>query len=129
MGIFSVGVQAERYQAMSDEEFKANVLAELDEVFDGIASQTYIKHMTQNWNNEPYARAAYLADSSPRWISDEMATSIDDKLYFAGTSYTSFWDWRSVHTAARSAREVVDELSGQSGLLAFTAFVSFLMAR
>ncbi|MEM9777816.1 MAG: FAD-dependent oxidoreductase [Chloroflexota bacterium] len=112
LGVFSVGAQAERYQAMSDEQFKANVLGELDEVFDGIASETYIKHMTQNWNDEPYARAAYLEDNAPTWISAAMAESVDDKLYFAGTSYTSFWDWSSVHTAARSAREAVDEITG-----------------
>ena len=129
LGVFSVGAQAEAYQAMSDEALKDSVLAELDEVFEGIASQTYIKHMTQNWNNEPYARAAYLEDNAPVWISREMAKSIEDKLYFAGASYTSFIDWSSVHTAARSAREAVDELVGQTGSLSFTAFLSILSAR
>ncbi|MEM8860785.1 MAG: FAD-dependent oxidoreductase [Chloroflexota bacterium] len=112
LGIFSVGAQAERYQAMSDAQFKADVLAELDEVFDGIASATYVKHMSKNWNDDLYAQAAYLEDNAPTWISAAMAESVDDKLYFAGTSYTSFWDWSSVHTAARSAREAVDEITG-----------------
>ena len=39
--------------------------------------------MSQNWKNEPYARAAYLEDNAMTWITNEMSKSIDDKLYFA----------------------------------------------
>ena len=39
-----------------------------------------------------------------------MSQSVGASLHFAGASYTSFDDWSSVHTAARSAREVVDRL-------------------
>ncbi|MEM7331969.1 MAG: FAD-dependent oxidoreductase, partial [Chloroflexota bacterium] len=111
LGVFSVGAKAETYQAMSNEEFQASILAELDEMFDGVASRKYVKHMTQNWNDEPYARAAYLQNNAPNWVSREMARSIGGKLYFAGSAYTSFGSWSSVHAAARSARDAVDEIS------------------
>ena len=112
LGIFSVGAKAEAYQAMPDEAFQAAILAELDEIFDGVASRTYVKHMTQNWNQEPFARAAYLQNNAPNWISREMARPIDGKLYFAGSAYTRFGSWSSVHAAARSARDAVDEITG-----------------
>ncbi|MEM8860555.1 MAG: FAD-dependent oxidoreductase [Chloroflexota bacterium] len=112
LGLFSVGAKAEAYQAMSDEEFQATILGTLDEIFDGAASRTYVKHMTQNWNEEPFARAAYLQNDSPFWVSREMARSIDSKLYFAGSAYTSFGTWSSVHAAARSARVAADEITG-----------------
>ena len=129
LGVFAVGAQAERYINQSDSGRLNDVLSELDEIFDGAASRSYVKHLVQNWNDEPYAHGAYLEDDAPYWISSSMATSVEDKLYFAGTSYTSFLDWGSVHNAARSARVAVDELSGQGGLLAFTAFISFLTSR
>ena len=112
LGVFAVGAQAERYINQSDRARLSDVLNELDEIFAGAASRSYIKHLVQNWNDEPYAHGAYLEDDAPFWISSSMATSVDDKLYFAGTSYTSFPDWSSVHTAARSAREAVDEITG-----------------
>ncbi|MEM7030866.1 MAG: FAD-dependent oxidoreductase [Chloroflexota bacterium] len=110
LGVFSVGAKAEAYQAMSDEDFQATILTTLDDIFDGVASQTYIKHMTQNWNDEPFARAAYLQNNAPNWIPREMAKSIDGKLYFAGSAYTSSQGWSSVHAAARSARAAVNEI-------------------
>ena len=113
LGLFSVGAQAERYQAMSDDEFVTEVLAELDEVFDGAASASYVRHIVQNWNEEPFAGAAYLEDDAPGWISRALAEPVGDTVFFAGDAYTSFDDWSSVHAAARSAAEAVDELLGR----------------
>lgn len=110
LGLFSVGRQAEVYQAFSGEALRDYVLAELDEVFDGKATETFQDILAQNWNEQPFAQAAYLADNASTSISTNMASSVDNKLYFAGTSYTQEDDWSSVHTAARSARDAVREL-------------------
>lgn len=110
MGVFSVGAPAEAYQAMSDEELLANILETCDELFDGAASRTFIKHLVQNWNAEPYARAAYLSDYAPAWVSRALAESVGDKLYFAGTAYTQENDWGGVHNAARAAKDAVNEI-------------------
>lgn len=110
LGLFSVGKQAEVYQNYSGDALRDYVLNELDEVFDGKASETFQGILAQNWNEQPFARAAYLEDEASSSISRVMAESIDDKLYFAGCSYTQEDDWSSVHTATRSARDVVREL-------------------
>ncbi|MEM8924174.1 MAG: FAD-dependent oxidoreductase [Actinomycetota bacterium] len=112
LGLFSVGAQAEAYQALSADGLRDRMLAELDEVFDGAASRTYVRHIVQNWNDEPYIGAAYLADVALTATSRTLSQSIDDRIYFAGASYTRFDDWSSVHTAARSAADAVDELLG-----------------
>lgn len=111
LGLFSVGAQAERYQqALADGELLDVMLAELDEVFDGAASPAYVRHIVQNWNDEPFARAAYLEDDAPSSVSRRLAEPIDGRVFFAGDAYTSFDDWGSVHTATRSAAEAVDGL-------------------
>ena len=110
LGLFAVGKQAESYQAHDGDQLRDYILTELDEVFAGKASQSYLKHLVQNWNEEPFARAAYLADVVPSRISRRLAQSVDGKVYFAGEAYTRENDWGAVHNAARSARDVVQEI-------------------
>ncbi|MEM9362644.1 MAG: FAD-dependent oxidoreductase [Bacteroidota bacterium] len=110
LGLFAVGIQAEVYQNFSGEALKTYILNELDEVFDGKASETFQDILIQNWNEQPFARGAYLTDTASTSISRIMSESINDKFYFAGTSYTQENDWSSVHTAAQSARDAVQEL-------------------
>ncbi|MEM9042204.1 MAG: FAD-dependent oxidoreductase, partial [Actinomycetota bacterium] len=106
MGVFSVGEEAERYQAAGDGAIDM-ILAELDDIYDGRASEVYVQHLTQNWNEQPWARGAYLTDDEDFRITRRLAGPIDDTVFFAGDGYTSFDDWSSVHAAAWSAREAV----------------------
>ena len=110
VGLFAVGAQAERYQAFTPAEMLIQMLRELDTVFDGMATRSYVDHIVQNWNEQPYAGAAYLADVSSVATSRELAKPVDNRLYFAGEAYTSFDDWGSVHAATRSAFIAVDDL-------------------
>ncbi len=110
LGLFAVGQQAEPYQQLSGIAQKDYILSELDQIFDSKASQTYTKHITQNWNEEPFIKAAYLADVAPSKISRMLSHSIDAKIYFAGEAYTKEDDWGAVHNAVRSARDAVKEL-------------------
>ncbi|MBB6430190.1 flavin monoamine oxidase family protein [Algisphaera agarilytica] len=110
LGLFAVGHHAESYLVLSEDELLKRILAELDEVFEGEVSRTYVRHLVQNWNDEPYIHAAYLADDAPVSTSQHLAGSVDDRVYFAGDAYTRFHDWSSVHAAAWSAMETVEDL-------------------
>ncbi len=111
LGLFTVGTPAERYQALDEgDELRDEVLAELDEIFDGAASRTYVQHIAQNWNDEPFARAAYLADDADWRVPETLAERFSDRLFLAGDAYTSHGDWSAVDDAARSARDVVRDL-------------------
>ena len=110
LGLFAVGAQAEPYQTRTGNDLRDYILQELDAIFDGAPSRSFVKHIAQNWNEEPFIRAAYLADEAPSRISRILSESIDDKVYFAGDAYTQEDDWSSVHTALRSAIDAVDEL-------------------
>lgn len=111
LGLFSVGTGTLPYRELSNEALKDYMLAELDALFDGQASVNYIQHIAQNWNQDPFARGAYVVDHE-NWRSVRtLGESVANKLYFAGTSYTDGEDWSSVHTAARSAIRAVNELT------------------
>ncbi len=68
---------------------------------------SHTEHISHNWNEEPFARGAYLNDQASSSISSNLFRSIDNKVYFAGDSYTQEDDWSSVHVAARAARDAV----------------------
>ena len=110
LGLFVVGDQAKPYQKRVGDDLRDYVLGELDVIFEGAASRSYIKHLAQNWNEEEFVRQAYLADSADWRLPPRMRESIDNRLFFAGDTYTDGEDWGSVHTAVLSARDAVDEL-------------------
>lgn len=110
LGLFAVGQQANQYQLVSQEAQLDYILNELNQIFDGKASQNYIKHVVQNWDDEQFIQSAYLADIAPASISNALSNTIDNKLYFAGESYTQEEDWGAVHNATQSARRVVEEI-------------------
>ena len=99
------------YRQLSDDALIAYILDELDTLFEGQASSNYIKHISQNWNEEPFAQGAYVYDQENWRRVRTLGESVNNKLFFAGTAYTDGEDWSSVHTAARSAIRAVNELA------------------
>ena len=110
LGLFAVGTGAEPYQALSGDALRDYVLAELDEVFDGAASRTYVQHVAQNWREEPFIGQAYLYDGSDESIPPALWEPVGDRLFFAGDAYTVHGDWSAVDDAAQSARDTVDRM-------------------
>jgi monoamine oxidase len=111
LGLFSVGAQAESYQAaLGEGRLLDRMLGELDAIFDGAASASYRRHIVQDWNAEPFAGAAYLADVASPDTSTALAEPIDGRIFFAGEAYTDFDDWGGVHAATRSAADAVRQL-------------------
>ena len=112
LGLFAVGTATLPYVELSDTDLKNYMLAELDEIFAGQASTNYIRHIFQNWNEEPFINGAYVYDNEDWKRIQTLGESVGNKLFFAGDAYTSGDDWGSVHAAARSASRAVQELLG-----------------
>lgn len=110
LGLFTVGSATLPYRKLSDADLIAYMLKELDALFDNRASPTYIKHISQNWNTEPFIGGAYINDYENWKTVRTLGESVNNKIYFAGTSYTDGEDWGSVHTATRSAIRCVNEI-------------------
>ncbi|MEM7575673.1 MAG: NAD(P)/FAD-dependent oxidoreductase [Bacteroidota bacterium] len=103
--LFTVGEKATPYTDLgTDTAIFERVMEELDEIFDGKASQYYVQHVVQNWSQEPFIRGSY----SQGWSSPEtLAEQIDDRLYFAGEAMAPDGNTSTVHGAAESAFESV----------------------
>lgn len=110
LGIFAVGIPAGQLSLLSDEALKNKVLSELDDLYAGQASAGYIRHIAQNWQDEPFIRSGYMTDHADWRQVRELGNSVAGKVFFAGGEYTDGEDWVSVHAAARSARKAVVEL-------------------
>jgi len=111
LGIFSVGKPADRYSSLSDEEFKKTILQELDEIFEGQASRSYLKHITQNWREAPFAKGAYVSDYTEPKIVSRLQETVQNQIYFAGDAFTDGSDWGNVHNAINSAKICVESLT------------------
>jgi monoamine oxidase len=110
LGLFVVGKPALDYLPLSELDLKNYILNELDILYSNQATPNYIKHISQNWNNEPFIQAGYMSDYADWRDVKELGKSVATKVYFAGGEYTDGEDWVSVHVAAQSAQAAVREL-------------------
>ncbi len=110
IGLFVVGKPALDFTSLSGNELRDFILKELDKIYDNQATPNYIKHITQNWDNEPFIKAGYLTDNADWKTVKKLGESIANKIYFAGGAYTDGENWVSVHTAAQSAKVAIEEI-------------------
>ncbi len=110
LGLFAVGSAASPYITLSDDDLIKYILNELDELSGGQASEKYIKHIFQNWNQEPFINGAYVMDGENWRLVNKLGKSVDERVYFAGEAYTEGKDWGSVHAAVHSAQRAVDSI-------------------
>lgn len=110
IGLFAVGNQVDIYNSLSKVQLRDLILNQLDNLFSNQASINYKKHISQNWNEEPFIRGGYLTDYANWKEVRILGESINSKVYFAGGAYTDGENWVSVHAAARSAKKTVDEI-------------------
>ena len=110
MGLFAVGQAAHPYLQLPKEDLIDYILEELDQIFNGQASETYVKHIFQNWSSEEHIKGAYVYYYEDWRRIRTLAKPVDDKLYFAGDAYTDGSSWSSVHAAAHSSKSVVKQL-------------------
>lgn len=110
LGLFAVGTPAKDYISLSSNDLKDFILSELDGIYLNKATPNYLNHITQNWNNEPFIKSGYMTDYADWKTVRTLGESLVDKVYFAGGAYTDGENWVSVHTAAQSAKKVVEEI-------------------
>ncbi|MEL6537649.1 MAG: FAD-dependent oxidoreductase [Bacteroidota bacterium] len=112
LGLFAVGTGADPYLALNDQALISFMLDELDALYDGQASQYYLKHTFQNWTAEPYIGGAYLYDHESFGRVRTLGDSVDNKVFFAGEAYTDGSNWGGVDAAIGAAQRVVSTLVG-----------------
>ena len=108
--LFVVGKPAFDFTWLSGDSLRDFILNELDEIYSNQATPSYIKHITQDYDNEPFIKAGYMTDNADKETVKYFGESVANKIYFASGSFTDREDWVSVHTAAESAKFAVDEI-------------------
>ena len=110
LGFFGQGARAERYITNStDEALIKYVIAELDEIFSGKASEHYVKHVVQDWTCEPHIMGSY---SQRKANAKKLAEPVGDCVYFAGEAMNPNGKTIAVHGAVESAYSAVDAMLG-----------------
>ncbi len=108
LGLFTQGSKAERYTAHeTDESLFAFVLAELDEIFDGKASQYYLQHVVQDWSREPFIGGSY---SQRRASAKKLGAPVAGTVFFAGEAMNPNGKTIAVHGACESAYAAVEAM-------------------
>ena len=88
-------------------ELFAYVLAELDEIFDGKASEYYLKHIVQDWTREPYIGGSY---SQRKASAKKLAEPVANRVFFAGEAMNPNGKTIAVHGASESAYSAVNAM-------------------
>ena len=107
---FVIGDQAKALSEMGESAGLKALLQELDLMFEGQASASFVDHFFKDWYKEPYIKGAY---SYPLVGANEntrknCARSVDNKLFFAGEATNYNGHHQTVHGAVESAyREVI----------------------
>ena len=112
LGLFTINEMASDYTNLgSDQAIIEKILNELDEIFDGKASENYVHHVIQNWSKEPFIQGSYSYnfDMNQQDTVNTITEPINNKIYFAGEALSVDYQ-ATVHGACDAAYEAVERL-------------------
>jgi lysine-specific histone demethylase 1B len=109
---FIMGEQAEYLTSLgSDAAITNALLGELDTMYNGQATASFISSHVQNWTTSPFVRGAYsysaIGIGNARRIA---ARAVRDRIYFAGEAMNTSGHHQSVHGAVETGYNAVIQL-------------------
>jgi monoamine oxidase len=110
---FIMGEQAENLTALGSDSAIINaLLLELDTMYAGQATASFIDGFVQNWTTDPFIRGAYSYSTVGMGDARRVAAEpVDNKLFFAGEAMNLNGHHQTAHGAAESGyREVINIL-------------------
>ena len=87
LGFLCKGEEAKKYYSLvSEKKIISKIINELDEIFDGKASQTYLhEYRYENWGQHEFTRGTWTqALQEKKSTLNILNQSLDQKVYFAG---------------------------------------------
>ena len=111
---FIMGVQAEYLTSLgSDTAITTALLQELDTMYNGQATSSFVASHVQNWTINPFVKGAYSYSTIGMGDARKVATKpINKKLYFAGEAMNTNGHHQTVHGAVETGyREVINILN------------------
>jgi len=111
---FIMGEQAEYLTSLGSNTAITNaLLQELDTMYNGQATASFIASHVQNWTTNPFVKGAYSYSTVGMGNARKVATKpINKKLYFAGEAMNTNGHHQTVHGAVETGyREVINILN------------------
>jgi len=111
---FVMGEQAEYLTSLGSDTAITNALiSELDTMYNGQATASFIASYVQNWTTNPFVKGAYSYSTIGMGDARQIATKpINKKLYFAGEAMNTNGHHQTVHGAVETGyREVINILT------------------
>ena len=111
---FVMGEQAEYLTSLgSDTSITTALLQELDTMYNGQATASFIASHVQNWTTNPFVKGAYSYSTIGMGDARNIAAQpINKKLYFAGEAMNTNGHHQTVHGAVETGyREVINILN------------------
>jgi lysine-specific histone demethylase 1B len=111
---FVMGEKAERLSKLGKDAIK-ELLGELDLMFGGRASASFVDAYIQDWGKEPFIRGAYSYETVGMGNAREIgAKPVDKKLYFAGEAFNTKGHSATVHGACETGyNQAINILTGK----------------
>ena len=111
---FIMGNQAEYLTSLgSDVAITAALLQELDLMYNGQATASFIASHVENWTTNPFVKGAYSYSTVGMGDARKTASqALSEKLYFAGEAMNTNGHHQTVHGAIETGyREVINILT------------------
>ena len=111
---FIMGEQAEYLTSLgSDAAITSALIQELDIMYNGQASASFIASHVENWTTNPYVKGAYSYSTIGMGDARKIASqALSEKLYFAGEAMNTNGHHQTVHGAVETGyREVINMLT------------------
>ncbi len=111
---FVMGEQAEYLTTLGNNDaITKALLQELDTMYNGLATQSFISSHVQNWTTNPFIKGAYSYSKIGIGDARKIAClSINKKVYFAGEAMNTNGHHQTVHGAIETGyREVINLLN------------------
>ena len=89
LGFLCAGKEAEKYYALGSEDaIIATLIKELDQMFDGKASETYTgEYRLENWGQHEYTQGTWVVTPFEKTSNlKKLAEPLDNRIYFAGAT-------------------------------------------
>jgi lysine-specific histone demethylase 1B len=110
LGAFLMGEKAEYLSSLGQNAIQP-LLAELDDIFNGQATANFVDSHIMDWGQEPYVRGAYsfssLGIGNKR---NALATSVNDRLFFAGEATHTDGHFQTVHGALETGEREFEKI-------------------
>ena len=111
---FIMGEQAEYLTSLgSDAAITSALIQELDIMYSGQATASFIASHVENWTTNPYIKGAYSYSTIGMGDARKIASqALSEKLYFAGEAMNTNGHHQTVHGAVETGyREVINMLT------------------